>query len=118
MATSTSARQHPAQRTRHGGRTTSAANPKRVQHGASIPVPYLTPQLHTYQIPLPRGEDVTHATQAMRGWMPSGGQALFYGGLAAAAVFSVIEWPVALAIGVGNALVQRSARRQGSAKPS
>lgn len=81
--------------------------------GASLPVPYVTAQLHTTKIPLPeipgRNEVVSTVT-AVRGVLPSRDQLLFYGGLTAAAALSVIEWPVAAAIGIGTAVVQRNAR--------
>jgi hypothetical protein len=39
--------------------------------------------------------------------LPSRKSLLFFGGLAATAVAGVIEWPVAVAIGVGTALASR-----------
>ncbi|MGW1678389.1 hypothetical protein [Saccharopolyspora sp. NPDC002376] len=84
------------------------------QAGPTIPVPYVTAELHTAKIPLPGGKDVSAAVDTVRGQLPSADQLLFYGGLTAAAAFSVIEWPVAAAIGIGNALVQRSVHKEGS----
>jgi hypothetical protein len=43
--------------------------------------------------------------------MPPPRQALYFGGLAALAAFEIIEWPVALAIGAGTALMRRSEPR-------
>lgn len=83
--------------------------------GPSIQVPYVTAQLRTRRIELPAlpgGQQLTSAVESVRANMPSREQALFYGGLAASAAFSLIEWPVAVAIGVGGALVQRMARQQ------
>jgi hypothetical protein len=40
--------------------------------------------------------------------LPSREQAVFYGGLGALAIFSVIEWPVAVAIGAGTLVSQRA----------
>ncbi|WP_246195323.1 hypothetical protein [Halopolyspora algeriensis] len=39
--------------------------------------------------------------------MPSREHSLFYGGLALGTAFAFIEWPVALAIGAGHALLNR-----------
>jgi hypothetical protein len=39
-------------------------------------------------------------------YLPSPGQAAYFGGLAA--LLEVLEWPVALAIGAGTALMGRS----------
>ncbi|MFC7340399.1 hypothetical protein [Saccharopolyspora griseoalba] len=84
----------------------------------SIPVPYVTAQLHTLQIPfpgLPGRENLTSTAAAVRDQLPSRNQLLFYGGLTAAAALSVIEWPVAAAIGIGTAVVQRSAQHDDEA---
>ncbi|MEB3366318.1 hypothetical protein [Saccharopolyspora mangrovi] len=72
----------------------------------------MTAQLHTTKIPLPEipgREGVASTVTAVRGALPSREQMLFYGGLTAAAALSVIEWPVAAAIGIGAAVVQRNA---------
>lgn len=93
--------------------STSAQRSRRT--GPSIPVPYVTAQLHTRRIELPAlpaGEQLNSAVESVRANLPSREQALFYGGLAASAAFSLIEWPVAVAIGVGGALIQRMARQQ------
>ncbi|WP_246536602.1 hypothetical protein [Saccharopolyspora endophytica] len=82
--------------------------------GASIPVPYVTAQLHTTHIPLPEipgRNEVASTVTAVRGALPSRDQLLFYSGLTAAAALSVIEWPVAAAIGIGAAVVQRNAHQ-------
>lgn len=78
--------------------------------GASIPLPYVTAQLHTTRIALPSvpgSDQVTGTVIAVRDRLPSPEKMLFYGGLTAAAAFSVIEWPVAAAIGIGAAVMQR-----------
>ncbi|WP_344592678.1 hypothetical protein [Actinomadura vinacea] len=49
--------------------------------------------------------------------LPSPPQLAFYGGLAATAVFGVIEWPVAAAIGVGTMIARRARRPGGRSKP-
>jgi hypothetical protein len=38
---------------------------------------------------------------------------LYYGGLGTAALLGVIEWPVAIAIGAGIAIMQRSHQEDG-----
>lgn len=91
-------RRQPASKSRH--------------EAPAIPVPYVTAELHTARIPLPGGENVASAVDTVRHQLPSGDQLLFYGGLTAAAAFSIIEWPVAAAIGIGNALVQRSVHKE------
>ncbi|MBQ0924035.1 hypothetical protein KBO27_08785 [Saccharopolyspora endophytica] len=79
-----------------------------------MPVPYVTAQLHTTHIPLPEipgRNEVASTVTAVRGALPSRDQLLFYSGLTAAAALSVIEWPVAAAIGIGAAVVQRNAHQ-------
>ena len=63
---------------------------------------------------VPGREDVTSAANAVRSQLPSRDHALFYGALGLSAAFAVIDWPVALAIGVGTALVSRGSDRQAS----
>ncbi|MDI2028008.1 hypothetical protein QFW96_05280 [Saccharopolyspora sp. TS4A08] len=90
-------------------KTASAKKPDST--GASIPVPYVTASWHTTRIPLPEmpGRDNLASTvTAVRSNLPSPEQMLFYGGLTAAAALSVIEWPVAAAIGIGAAVMRRS----------
>ncbi|WP_233575915.1 hypothetical protein [Saccharopolyspora rhizosphaerae] len=77
-------------------------------------MPYVTAQWHTTQVPLPQipgRDEVASTVSAVRGALPSREQLLFYSGLTAAAALSVIEWPVAAAIGIGTAVVQRTASR-------
>ncbi|RKT88338.1 hypothetical protein SAMN05421805_101222 [Saccharopolyspora antimicrobica] len=94
-------------------RTTRRQPASKSRHEApAIPVPYVTAELHTAKIPLPGGENVASAVDTVRHQLPSRDQLLFYGGLTAAAAFSVIEWPVAAAIGIGNALMQRSVHKE------
>ena len=74
-------------------------------------LPFVTANFHTPDVHLPSRQDVTSAASSaadtVRSQLPSPGQAAFYGALGLGAALSVIEWPVALAIGVGNALLQR-----------
>jgi hypothetical protein len=76
-------------------------------HGTRVDLPFVSAEFHRPDVHLPSTQDVTAAAQVVRSQMPSPTHALFYGGLAAGAILSVIEWPVALAIGVGTALVSR-----------
>ncbi|QGK72199.1 hypothetical protein GIY23_10420 [Allosaccharopolyspora coralli] len=63
---------------------------------------------------MPSREDVNSAMDTVRAQLPARDRAVFYGALAAGTVFSVIEWPVAVAIGVATELVshQRSDANQ------
>jgi hypothetical protein len=74
--------------------------------GATIPIP--VPEIHTRRVSVP--DKVGEAKQALTGQrrLPSGRMLTFYGALAATAVFGVIDWPVAAAIGVGTIIARRS----------
>lgn len=92
-----------------------AAKSGRAQTGSAITLPYVTAELHTTQVQLPSmpgSKELSSAAEAVRSNLPSRDQMLFYGGLAAAAAFSVIEWPVAAAIGIGGALIQRNVHKE------
>ncbi|MGI8313295.1 hypothetical protein [Saccharopolyspora hattusasensis] len=107
-----------SQRTRRQPATQPATKPSRARGGTAITLPYVTAELHTTKVQLPglQGmpgrKELASAVETVRRQLPSRDQALFYGGLTAAAAFSLIEWPVAAAIGIGNALVQRSVHQE------
>lgn len=83
-------------------------------HEATVELPFVTAQFHAPEVHVPGREDVTSAANAVRSQLPSRDHALFYGALGLSAAFAVIDWPVALAIGVGTALVSRGSDRQAS----
>ncbi|GAB2670774.1 hypothetical protein GCM10027271_33900 [Saccharopolyspora gloriosae] len=73
-------------------------------------LPFVTAQFHRPDVHLPAlpgKKEFTSAAETVRAQLPEPGQALFYGGLAAGVALSLLEWPVALAIGVGTAVVGR-----------
>ena len=80
----------------------------------TVELPFVTAQFHKPDIQLPGWQEVNSAADSVRSQLPSRDQALFYGGLAAGAAFSLIEWPVAVAIGVGNALITRNVQQHDS----
>ncbi|GAB2963311.1 hypothetical protein LWP59_13555 [Amycolatopsis acidiphila] len=87
---------------------------------ATVRLPFLTaqfraPRLHLPAPPVGKNE-VTAAAQTARSFLPEPKQVLYFGGLVAMAALEVIEWPVAVAIGVGTAVALRgreSERDQG-----
>ncbi|MFG1616302.1 hypothetical protein ACGFI3_26375 [Nonomuraea wenchangensis] len=68
----------------------------------SVPMPHISKQ------------EFGHYVDVARTILPPPERVAYYGALGAMAVFGVIEWPVAAAIGVGMAVMQR--RRQGASK--
>ncbi|MEU5846745.1 hypothetical protein [Saccharopolyspora shandongensis] len=119
MATTTSSStSSTSSGTSHRTRKQPATRARRAQGGTEITLPYVTAELHTTKVHLPGlaampgRKELASAVDTVRGQLPSREQALFYGGLTAAAAFSLIEWPVAAAIGIGNALIQRSVHKE------
>lgn len=81
---------------------------------ATVDLPFVTATFRMPEVSLPRvrvpsQQDVKSAAKAVQPYLPSGQQAAYFAGLAALATLEMIEWPVAVAIGVGSALVQHAA---------
>ncbi|MBB6476328.1 hypothetical protein [Sphaerisporangium rubeum] len=57
-------------------------------------------------------QETARAVETARTFLPPPERMLYYGALGALAVFGLVEWPVAAAIGAGTMLAQR-ARREG-----
>lgn len=74
---------------------------------ATLSLPFVTAQVRAPNVRVPSRHDLGTAARGMRRKLPSRSALLFYGGLSATAVVGVIEWPVAVAIGVGGALASR-----------
>ncbi|WP_433462012.1 hypothetical protein [Spirillospora sp. CA-128828] len=77
-------------------------------------VPLVTPHLtlHKVQVPTPNlpvsGDEMMAAGKAVTSFLPPPDRLAYYTGLGALAVFGVIEWPVAAAIGAGVAIAKRA----------
>jgi hypothetical protein len=97
--------------------TPSEAAEQRSARTATVNLPFVTatfrkPEIQLPPIRVPNRQEVRSAAQAVQSYLPSPRQAAYFGGLAALAAFEVLEWPVALAIGAGTALMGRSGRRE------
>ncbi len=90
-----------------GTRSTTGGDAQRTDtsYGTTVHLPFVTAEFHRPEVRLPGRQEVSSATEKVRAQLPSTKQSLFYGGLAAGTALSLIEWPVALAIGVGTAVV-------------
>ncbi|MBA8824789.1 hypothetical protein FHX42_002136 [Saccharopolyspora lacisalsi] len=84
----------------------------------TVDLPFVTAQFRIPEMRLPSGEDFNSAADSVRSQLPSREDSMFYGGLAAGAAFALIDWPVALAIGVGHAMLSRGTRPQESGSSS
>jgi hypothetical protein len=76
--------------------------------GVSVPVPIVIPRLKVYHLQVPGPSGIGQAGRSVTGRLPPPERLAFYGGLGAAAVFGVIDWPVAVAIGVGTAIARQA----------
>jgi hypothetical protein len=108
QSTSTSQARQSTSPARQTTRTTGAQS-----RSATVNLPFVTAQFRAPEVHLPTRKDVTSAVDSARSYMPPRDQALFYGALTVGAALAVIEWPVALAIGVGTELVRRGSGSSG-----
>jgi hypothetical protein len=90
---------------RQGGRQ-AATTAKAGSSGVTVPVPIVIPRLKVYHPPVLG--NIGQAGRSVAGRLPPPGRLAFYGGRGAAAVFGVIGWPVAVAIGAGTAIARRA----------
>lgn len=99
--TTTPAAKAPASRQKDGPK-----NQKRAEHTTKVDLPFVTAEFHAPHLPRMRPHGVVAATRAL---LPSPRAAVYYGGLALLAAIEVLEWPVAVAIGVGAAVMGHGA---------
>ncbi|MEV0052642.1 hypothetical protein AB0H34_19325 [Saccharopolyspora shandongensis] len=81
-------------------------------------LPFVKAEFRRPEVHMPGREDVTGVVNSVRENLPSPGQLAFYGGLGALAALSVIEWPVAAAIGVGTVVAQRAGKGTSGSAPA
>lgn len=92
---------------------TSSSGGRSAPRTATVNLPFVTatfrkPEITLPPVRVPNRKDVDAAVQTVQPYLPSPQQAAYYGALAALATVELIEWPVALAIGAGTAVVQRA----------
>ncbi len=97
-----------AERERQGERTTPEGDL------LALDTPVVSVHIHRPHLHLPRmtTAPAERAVRAARSALPAPSRLVYYGGLGAMAALGAIEWPVAIAIGVGTAIGQR-VRRDG-----
>jgi hypothetical protein len=87
---------------------------------ATVNLPFVTAQFRAPDLHLPSRGEAGAAARGVAAFLPSPKTALYFGGLAVTAALEIIEWPVAVAIGVGTALASRGGTRlepQGRTRP-
>lgn len=95
-------------------RTTTAERGRAGEaRGSVVPIPVITPHVKVLKlhVPPPGMAYVEDAGRLMASYLPPPGRLAFYGGLGAAAVFGVIDWPVAAAIGLATVVARRAVGR-------
>ncbi|WP_245761724.1 hypothetical protein [Saccharopolyspora shandongensis] len=78
----------------------------------------MTAEFRLPEMHIPGQENVTSVVNSVRENLPSPGQLAYFGGLGALAALSVIEWPVAAAIGIGTLVAQRAAKGTSGSSPA
>lgn len=91
-------------KSRAGQEKTRTGRGGQAAQGATVPVP--VPELHTRHVPVP--ETMGQVRQTLGRRLPPPDRLAFYGALAAGAVFGIIDWPVATAIGLGAIIARRT----------
>lgn len=100
----------------------TTASAKKDSEGMTVRLPFVTaefhrPDLRLPEIPMPdvRGT-VNNVASSVRDNLPSREEVAYFGGLGLLAALSVIEWPVAAAIGVGTVVAQRASGGGGGSR--
>jgi hypothetical protein len=72
------------------------------------------PHLEMSRLPMPHisRQELGHYVDVVRTFLPPPERMAYYGALGALAVFGVVDWPIAAAIGAGTIIAQRQRRRQ------
>jgi hypothetical protein len=73
---------------------------------ATVRLPFVTAQFRVPDV------DIGPVMHVVRSSLPTPRRALYYGGLASLAALSVIDWPVAAAIGIGTEIARRDTAGQ------
>lgn len=69
-------------------------------------------RLPAVHVPLPSGREVLDVVRVAGSFLPERKRLVYYAGLGALAAGELIEWPVAVAIGIGTEVARRSAGPQ------
>jgi hypothetical protein len=93
---------------RPSGEAQAAGHERRT---ARVDLPLMSAEFRAPQMPKPG--QLVQAAGAATSFLPPRDRLLYYGGLGTAAVLGVIEWPVAIAIGAGIAIMERSHQERG-----
>jgi hypothetical protein len=104
----------PARKTTAAERGREPRARARAAGEAVVPIPVITPRVKVLKlhVPPPGMAYVEDAGRVMASYLPPPERLAFYGGLGAAAIFGIIDWPVAAAIGLGTVIARRAVGRR------
>lgn len=74
----------------------------------TVNLPGVSAEVHLPDHYIPTRDDLAGAAGSVRQYLPSREMTAWLGSLGALAAFSVIDWPVAAAIGAGTVIAQRA----------
>lgn len=74
----------------------------------TVNLPGVTAELHPPDHYIPTRDDLDSVVGTVREYLPSREMTAWFAGLGLLGAFSVIEWPVAAAIGLGTVVAQRA----------
>jgi hypothetical protein len=124
--TTTQTRPARGDRSAAGGRGGSKGDSKGDPKQITLDLPMMTVQLRGPEMRMPHLEmpDMPHvelphvskqemgqAVDVVRSFLPAPERVAYYGALGALAVFGVLDWPVAAAIGAGTMIAQRARKK-------
>ena len=82
-----------------------------------VNLPFVTAKFRRMNVRIPDREDLNEVARTFRTHLPSPGHAAYYAGLGTLAALSIIEWPVAAAIGMATVTALHSGGdRSGSSR--
>lgn len=84
----------------------SRPNASKRAQATTLNLPGVTAEFHRPE--LPGRKDIEGAVNGVREYLPSRTQLAYFSGLGLLGAFSVIEWPVVAAIGVGTVVAQKA----------
>jgi hypothetical protein len=90
-----------------GGERGGPGQPSGGRRTATLNLPFVTAQFRAPDLQGLRRGRRGGTARGVQSMLPSPKAVLYFGGLAAVAALEIIEWPVAVAIGVGSALASR-----------
>jgi hypothetical protein len=100
-------------KTAGGGPASRPSALETARSSVTVKLPLVTVQVRAPHVPRVRPIGVGRAVSSVQSSLPPPERMAYYAGLGALAMFGVIEWPVAAAIGAGTILAKRALKKDG-----